>query len=649
MSPYKHRPDMLDARISGKGKLAIAFLALGAVGLAIAGRYLSQRDEPPDSPDSPSAKALPDSPSAVADGAKHISGGRDKNVTVGALPVTARARNRLDSIAQGVAPSASEWPTEAFSEKATKQLYTLAKALEHPRELAQDQIADLVTNDFHCDPLRAGELVGVHESDAITVLRRSGDSRDGPQRRHALGFYTAIRELMAGIEGDARAAFKIVRVQGSDSRFETEVFAEGGGRTSGGRRQWSATWKCNWVSDVTPPRLREISLEDYEEVAIKSSQPWLMDETEAVLGQANGYREQLLYGMDYWVNRLEHRLHVNRLGHHGLAVGDVNHDGRDDLYVCQPGGLPNRLYVHQADGTAVDNARESGVDFLDDTTCALLADLDNDGDQDLGLLTVTGGFILSNDGHGHFHVEATLPECRNTFSLTAADYDRDGLLDLYVGRYWPEEERRGAIPVPVPYYDAQNGGANLLLRNAGKWDFVDVTDDVGLDSDNSRYTMAAAWEDYDNDGDPDLYVANDFGRNCLYRNDDGHFLNVAAQAGVEDTAAGMSVSWSDYNQDGLLDVYVGNMFSSAGNRVAYQRQYEDRFDAESRAKLQRLARGNSLFRNDGNGSFTDVSLQSATTMGRWAWGSLFVDLNNDSWDDLVVANGHITTQDTGDL
>ncbi len=369
MSPDKHRSDMLDARISGKGKWAIAILASGAVALAVVAWHLGPRDE---TPNLRSTKALAHNRSGAEGGAEHIAG-RPYSVAVGALPVTARARNRLDSIAQGVTPSPSEWPTEAFSEVATRQLYTLAKALEHPRELAQEQIANLVTNDFRCDPLRASQLVGVYDNDAISVLRRSDDSKDGPQLRHASGFFTAIAKLMDGIERDARAAFKIVRVQGSDSHFETEVFAEGGGRTSAGRRQWTATWNCNWVSDVTPPRLREISLEDYEEVVVKSSQPWLIDETEAVLGQADGYRNQLLYGMDYWVNRLEHRLHVNRLGHHGLAVGDVNHDGRDDLYVCQPGGLPNRLYVHQADGTAVDIAKESGVDFLDDTTCALLA------------------------------------------------------------------------------------------------------------------------------------------------------------------------------------------------------------------------------------------------------------------------------------
>jgi hypothetical protein len=368
-----------------------------------------------------------------------------------------------------------------------------------------------------------------------------------------------------------------------------------------------------------------------------------------VLGSAAGYRDQLAFGVDHWLQRIEGRLGINRLGHNGLAVGDVNGDGREDVYVCQSGGLPNRLYVAQSDGSAIDVSREAGVDFLDDTTCALLVDLDNDGDQDLVVITIAGGLVLSNDGTGRFVPRATLPDCRNAFSLTAADYDGDRLLDIYVGRYWPSDQTRGEIPIPVPYYDAQNGGRNVLLRNAGDWQFVDVTAEVGLDVDNTRYTMAAAWEDLDSDGDADLYVANDFGRNCLYRNDGGRFTNIAADAGVEDVASGMSVSFADFDRDGHTDIYVSNMFSSAGNRVTYQRKYEDRFADDDISKIQRMARGNSLFRGKGDGTFADVSVESGAGMGRWAWGSLFADLNNDGWEDLVVTNGFITTEDTGDL
>jgi hypothetical protein len=113
--------------------------------------------------------------------------------------------------------------------------------------------------------------------------------------------------------------------------------------------------------------------------------------------------------------------------------------------------------------------------------------------------------------------------------------------------------------------------------------------------------------------------------------------------------AGMSVSWGDYDHDGLMDIYVANMFSSAGNRIASQGQFKQGETAESRAGFLRHARGNSLFKNRGDGTFEDVSEAAGVTLGRWAWGSLFVDLNNDSWDDLYVANGFFTTPDTGDL
>ena len=106
------------------------------------------------------------------------------------------------------------------------------------------------------------------------------------------------------------------------------------------------------------------------------------------------------------------------------------------------------------------------------------------------------------------------------------------------------------------------------------------------------------------------------------------------------------MSWSDYNNDGLMDVYVGNMFSSAGGRISYQRQFHPHGSSDVLGSYQRHARGNTLFENLGDGAFADVSETAGVTMGRWAWGSLFVDLNNDSLEDLYVANGYITGYDS---
>ena len=172
-----------------------------------------------------------------------------------------------------------------------------------------------------------------------------------------------------------------------------------------------------------------------------------------------------------------------------------------------------------------------------------------------------------------------------------------------------------------------------------------------MEVNNRRYSYAAVWEDYDNDGDQDLYVANDFGRNCLYQNAGPSaaggrtFTEIAPAAGVEDISAGMGVTWADYDRDGDMDLHVSNMFSSAGNRVSYQRNFRPGRTLEP---FQRHARGNSLFRNAG-GRFEDVSIDAGITMGRWAWGARFADFDNDGWEDLYVANGFITTEDTGDL
>ena len=111
----------------------------------------------------------------------------------------------------------------------------------------------------------------------------------------------------------------------------------------------------------------------------------------------------------------------------------------------------------------------------------------------------------------------------------------------------------------------------------------------------------------------------------------------------------MSAAWADFNRDGHRDLYIGNMFSAAGRRVTYQRKFLANRSSTNASDIQRMARGNTLFMAHESGSFNDVSQAAAVTMGRWSWGAKPVDLNNDGYEDVVVANGYFTNTKTDDL
>jgi hypothetical protein len=111
----------------------------------------------------------------------------------------------------------------------------------------------------------------------------------------------------------------------------------------------------------------------------------------------------------------------------------------------------------------------------------------------------------------------------------------------------------------------------------------------------------------------------------------------------------MSVSWADYDRDGWMDLYVGNMFSSAGSRITSQEKFLAKSGQPVRSLYRRFVRGNSCFRNERDGTFAEMSEKSGAMVAGWAWSSVFTDLDNDGWEDLFVANGYITTPDTGDL
>lgn len=389
-----------------------------------------------------------------------------------------------------------------------------------------------------------------------------------------------------------------------------------------------------------------------------SNAPWFSDQTEKVIGAAPAFEDHLAQGLDHWLSRVEAAHGIDAFIRNGMALGDADGDGRDDLYLCQPGGLPNRLFLHRPDGTAVETTG-AGTDYLDHTSSALFVDLDNDGDQDLALATPAGIVLLENEGGAKFADRGTLrTDSSDCHSLTAADFDLDGDLDLYL-TFALGDLLEGEEVGEFRFHDARDGGRNQLFGNDGGWSFSELTDAVGLGEGNDRHSLAAAWADYDLDGDPDLYVANDYGPNQLYRNDtepgvgkrpepDGRsFVEVAAQARVQDFGAGMSASWGDYDGDGLIDLYVGNMFSNAGRRITGQAGFLGVADDGLLEIYKRFAKGNTLFRQGPQGAFHERD--AGVEMGRWAWSSVFADLDNDGWEDLFVANGYITGPESDDL
>lgn len=549
-------------------------------------------------------------------------------------------------------PRSSGWETERLSDLVAEQLSSMKEALA-----AGDEEA---LGGFLTETCGSSHLVST-EKRAEVKGQRFDTAQVVPDSPGMKGRQAVAAELLrwGGRFDLSRLKFKVVGIEvGDDERFETVVLAAGDGVEGTVRYQENARWRIQWLSqgDVEVPLLDQISVEHVGMSRFEFDGGTLFrDRTAAAMALVPDYPRQYLQGNNHWSRVIPLAEGGALLGYNGLAIGDVNGDGLDDIYIPDGGSLPNRLLLHQADGTLKDGSEAAGVDWLEQTISALLVDLDNDGDQDL--VTVSPPFLLfmENDGPGAFTFRGAHRSAANPYSLVAADYDGDRLLDLYVCNYSGvgTSGRAGAGTVtsyPLPYTDANNGLKNVLLKNLGDFGFRDATAETGLDQNNTRFSQAAAWEDYDGDGDPDLYVANDFGRNNLYRNEGGkRFTDIAAEAGVEDQASGMSVAWGDYDRDGQPDLYVSNMFSSAGNRVTYQARFEDGRAADEVEKTRRMARGNTLFRARGDGKFGDVSELAGVAMGRWAWGSLFADLDNDGWEDLVVANGYLTNDRDDDL
>jgi len=322
---------------------------------------------------------------------------------------------------------------------------------------------------------------------------------------------------------------------------------------------------------------------------------------------------------------------------HGAAAGDFDNDDWIDLFVV--GTNRNFLYLNNRKGGFRDASDEAGVKILSAGTAPLVFDYDNDGDADVFISSVGQQILLRNNfkqtGKLEFDdvsLESGVAKDAIGFSAVAGDVNGDGRLDVYVASY----NRYGQV-TPDSWFRATNGTPNLLFINQPDGTFREEAVKWGVD--DRRWSYAAEFADINSDGKIDLYVANDFGEKAMFINRGDKFVDEAAERGVLDPGNGMGVSFGDYNNDGRLDIHASNMSSTAGNRIL------SRLFPNSSAKdnvLKKLAAGNNLFENTGDGKFKDVTAEVGGFSGGWAWGGGFIDFDNDGWEDIYTPNGFIS-------
>ena len=324
----------------------------------------------------------------------------------------------------------------------------------------------------------------------------------------------------------------------------------------------------------------------------------------------------------------------------GAAFFDYDADGDPDLYFVNGAPLPgyvsqeipaNCLYQNNGDGTFTDVTEKAGVGDTGYGHGCAVGDYNNDGKLDLYVTNYGVNRLYRNNGDGTFTEvaeSAGVTEPRWSTSCAFADYDQDGNLDLYVVNYivfdtdenpWCGFKEKGIRAYCEP--DNFIAQSDTLYRNNGDGTFTDVTKTAGIYNTTGK-GLGVVWGDYNNDGTPDIYVANDSTENLFYHNNgDGTFEEVGFMVGValsEDGVAenGMGTAFGDWNNDGWLDLTVTN----------YAQQT------------------NTLYHNDADGFFTDTTATTKTaqiTYPYLGWATAFIDYDNDGYQDLFVANGHL--------
>jgi enediyne biosynthesis protein E4 len=335
----------------------------------------------------------------------------------------------------------------------------------------------------------------------------------------------------------------------------------------------------------------------------------------------------------------------------GIAAADVDGDGLIDLYfVNQVGG--SQLWKNLGGGKFADITKEAGVALADRiAVAASFADIDNDGDQDLFVTTVREGNVLfENDGRGHFRdisKAAGVDHVGHSSGAVFFDFDRDGLLDLYVcnvGRYTNDNRRADGAFVGLT--DAFSGHLHperaeraILYRNLGDHRFKDVTVEVGLG--DAGWSGDASVADLNGDGFPDLYALNMQGSNHYFENEGGkRFADRTAQLFPRTPWGAMGIKFFDADNDGRPDLFITDMHSDMSVEVGPEREATKSMMQWTTDFLQgdetKYIFGNSFFHNLGNGRFEEISDRLGVE-NYWPWGPSVGDLNADGWPDIFIA------------